>query len=325
MSTIDRQALDWVVRQSDQLLDDGEQRAFDAWYAADIRHQGAYLRAVAINRALNQATVQESLRPKRERLEAEWGGASWQRDRPRRAFLAAGGAAAAAAMLALTRLFAAPDKTVLTTAKGEFRKVPLADKSVADINSGSQLEVRMTGRVRQVTLKKGEVWLEVAKDKTKPFVVDAGQVRVRAVGTAFGVRRFGNGAEVLVTEGTVEVWSIDVSAHKRLVHAGEQTFVPDQAADIAVARQPVEVQRKLAWREGKLIFDNQTLVEAVADFNRYSQKQIVILDPALGRRTLVGQYEIDAPERFAQDVAAYLDVPVAITAEKIVIGAPGRG
>jgi transmembrane sensor len=164
------------------------------------------------------------------------------------------------------------------------------------------------------------VWLEVAKDKTKPFIVEAGEVRVRAVGTAFGVRRYANGAEILVTEGTVEVWNGAGGARKRLVHAGERTFVGSRAADIAVARQPVEVQRKLAWREGKLIFDNQTLSEAVADFNRYSQKKIVIADPALGRRKLVGQYQIDAPERFAQDVGAFLQIPVVVTAEKIVIG-----
>lgn len=320
MSTIDREALDWVVRQSDHPLDEDARRAFEAWYAADIRHQGAYLRAVAIHRALNGATVQESLRPKRERLEAEWAGASWQRNGSRRAFLAAGGAAAGAALFALTRLFGGADRTVLTTARGEFRKVPLADKSVADINSNSRLEVRMTARARQVTLTRGEVWLEVAKDKTKPFIVAAGEVRVRAVGTAFGVRRFANGAEVLVTEGTVEVWNGDGGARKRLLHAGERTVVADRATDIAVARQPVEVQRKLAWREGKLIFDNQTLSEAVAEFNRYSQKKIVIADPALGRSTLVGQYQIDAPERFAQDVGAFLQIPVVVTAEKIVLG-----
>jgi transmembrane sensor len=325
MSTIDRQALDWIVRQSGRALDEEERRAFETWYAADIRHQGAYLRAAAINRALNQATVQESLRPKPERLEAEWAGASWQRQGSRRTFLLVGGAAAGAALFALTRLFAGADRTVLATAKGEFRKVPLADKSVADINSGSRLEVRMTARARQVTLNKGEVWLEVAKDKTKPFIVEAGGVRVRAVGTAFGVRRFGNGAEVLVTEGTVEVWSDDGSARKRLVTAGERTFVADRATDIAVARQPVEVQRKLAWREGKLIFDNQTLSDAVADFNRYSLKKIVIADPALGNRKLVGQYQIDAPELFAQDVGAFLQIPVAITADHIVIGVPRRG
>jgi len=216
---------------------------------------------------------------------------------------------------------AASDRAVLITAKGELRKVPLADQSVATINSGSQLEFRQTPQKRQVRLTRGEAWFEVAKDKSKPFIVDAGEVLVRAVGTAFCVRRYKNGAEVLVTEGTVEVWSKDGTAQKRLLTAGDQTFVEDHASDISVARQPREVERKLAWREGKLIFNNQTLSEAVADFNRYSQRKIVIVDPQLWNRKLVGQYQIDEPELFAKDVCKFLDVPIMITADQIMIGA----
>lgn len=321
MSTIDREALGWVVRQSAGALGEDERKALDTWLATDIRHQGAYLRARAINHALDRATVQETLRPQRERLEVEWAGSSWKQAGSRRAFLACGGAAAGIAALTLAGVLPSlSNKTVLTTAKGEFRKVPLADKSVADINSGSQIEVRLTQQKRQVTLKTGEVWLEVAKDKTKPFVVEAGEVRVRAVGTAFGVRRYSNGAEVLVTEGTVEVWSNEGTAQKRLLTAGERSFVQDRATDIPVTRQPQEVERKLAWREGKLVFNNQTLGEAVADFNRYSQKKIVIVDPQLRSKKLVGQYQIDAPELFARDISTFLDVPIVITTEKILIG-----
>jgi transmembrane sensor len=58
----------------------------------------------------------------------------------------------------------------------------------------------------------------------------------------------------------------------------------------------------------------------VADFNRYSAKTIVIADRRLESRTLVGQYQIDAPERFARDVSAFLHVPVSITAQEIRIG-----
>jgi transmembrane sensor len=321
MSTIDHEALQWVIRHNAGALDDAGRAAFDAWFAADIRHQGAYLRATAINRALDQALVQNTLRPRRERLAVEWAGASWNRANSRRAFLVTGGLAAGIAVLAGPALFrAAPDRAVLTTAKGEFRKVPLADKSVATINSGSRVEVRLTQQKREVNLTRGEAWFEVAKDKSKPFIVDTGEVLVRAVGTAFGVRRYANGAEVMVTEGTVEVWSRDGTAHKRLLTAGEHAFVDNHATDIAVARQPREVARKLAWREGKLIFNNQTLSEAVADFNRYSPRKIVIVDPQLWNRKLVGQYQIDAPELFARDVSTFLNVPIVITADKIMIG-----
>jgi transmembrane sensor len=325
MPTIDQEALEWVLRQSGHMPDESERQALDAWLAADVRHQGAYLRARAINLALDRATVQETLRPGRERLEEELSGASWMRASNRRTFLMYGGAAAGVAALALAGLLPSiSNRTVLTTAKGEFRKVPLADSSVADINSGSHVEVRMTEKKRQVTLMTGEVWLEVAKDKAKPFIVEAGEVRVRAVGTAFGVRRYSNGAEVLVTEGTVEVWSNEGTAQKRLLTAGERAYVTDLASNISVARQPKEVERKLAWRDGKLVFNNQTLSEAVADFNRYSLKKIIIVDPNLKSKKLVGQYQIDAPELFAQDVSAFLDVPIQITPESIMIGDASR-
>lgn len=326
MSIIDKEAMEWLMRQSGRELAAGERAAFNAWYAADIRHQGAYLRATAINHALDRATVQESLRPGRERLKVEWAGVSWKQGASRRAFLAWGGMAAGIAVLAATSLFSLQsDQAVYSTAQGEFRKVPLADHSVASINSDSAVQVRFTSKERQVSLQKGEAWFEVAKDKSKPFVVDAGDVRVRAVGTAFSVRRHGTGAEVLVTEGTVEVWSSEGSMSKQLLAAGDRAFVPHRAAQISVARQPAEIERKLAWREGKLIFVNQTLNDAVADFNRYSVRKIVIVDPDLGSKTLVGQYQIDAPELFAKDVSAFLDVPVVFMPDRIMIGGSPAG
>jgi transmembrane sensor len=138
------------------------------------------------------------------------------------------------------------------------------------------------------------------------------------------VRRYSNGAEVLVTEGTVEVWSQDGTAQKRFLHAGEQAFVANQASDITATRAPLEIERKLAWRQGRLVFRNQSLGDAVADFNRYSARKIVIADARLRDKTLVGQYQIDAPERFARDVSTFLDVPIAFTADSIVIGDASR-
>jgi transmembrane sensor len=325
MSTIDHEAMQWLLRLNGRTPDARERAEFDRWYGADIRHQGAYLRARAINNALEQATVQQSVRPARERLQHEWTGASWKQEKPRRAFLRFGAMAAGVAMLAATGLYFGHDSaTTITTARGELRKVPLADQSMATLNSDTRVRSSMGGTVREVELVQGEACFDVARDKSRPFVVAAGDARVRAVGTEFSVRRHAGGAEVLVTEGVVEVWSSAGTAGKRRLGAGERAFVPERAASISVARQPEEIARKLAWREGRLIFMNQTLADAVADFNRYSAKPIVIVDPALGSKTFVGQYQINAPELFARDVSAFLGVPVDVGAERIVIGA-GRG
>jgi transmembrane sensor len=307
MSKIDNEAFEWVARKHARGLGCAESAAFDAWYAADTRHQGAYVRAMAIYNAINLATVPQAAAP--------------QADRPRRGFVKYAAMAACLAATAGAMHFSGlfEDK-VLVTAKGEFRKVPLQDKSIATINGGSRIEVEFTSRERKIDLQKGEAWFEVAKDKSKPFIVSAGDARIRAVGTAFSVRRFAQGAEVLVTEGTVEVWSKGRTSQRRQLTAGERAFFEPEASAISITRQPSEVNRKLAWREGQLILKNQTLSDAVADFNRYSPKTIVIADAALGSKRLFGQYKLDAPELFAKDVSTVLAVPVTITADTIFIG-----
>jgi transmembrane sensor len=307
MSKIDNQAFEWVARKMARGLSDADSAEFDAWYAADTRHKGAYVRAMAIYNAINLATAPQPL--------------STQPARTRRSLLkrVATAACLVAAVGTLSFSVLQEDK-VLSTAKGEFRKVPLQDKSIATINGSSRIEVEFTKTRRKVRLQQGEAWFEVAKDKSKPFIVEAGDARVRAVGTAFAVRRFARGTEVLVTEGTVEVWSKDRSAQRRLLAAGERAFLEPEASAISVTRQPSEVNRKLAWREGNLILKNQTLSDAVADFNRYSPKTIVIVDAALASKRLFGQYKLDAPELFAKDVSTVLAVPITITADTILIG-----
>ena len=320
MSKIENEAFEWVARKFARGLSESESAAFAAWLATDTRHHGAYARAMAIYNAINLATVPQSI-PAEQANQAANEPAASEDPVSRRKFLSYGGMAACLAATVGTLAYSSlHQEAVLTTAKGEFRKVPLQDKSIATINSGSRIEVQFTEKQRKVNLRQGEAWFEVAKDKTKPFIVEAGDARIRAVGTAFAVRRFANGTEVLVTEGTVEVWSTETTGQRRLLTAGERAFLARAQDGISVVRQPNEITRKLAWREGKLILKNQSLSEAVADFNRYSPKTIVILDASLGNKRLFGQYQLDAPELFARDVSTVFDVPLVITADTIYIG-----
>ncbi|MGV7206330.1 FecR family protein [Oxalobacteraceae bacterium A2-2] len=349
MPTIDESATAWVLRSLGRELSAQEQRDLDAWRQADIRHQGAYLRATAIQHGLRRlgAGQPAALRPEgapargaRQTMPVaavaaqpaplvevtpvapQPGQVAPARRLSRRAWASLGGLAAgiAALGLALPMLTATPGHAEFRTVQGELRKVPLPDQSIASINSGSRMELKYTDDTRAVVLDQGEAWFEVARNKARPFIVEAGDVRARAVGTAFSVRRLSRGAEVLVTEGTVEVWSVRGGEHRR-ISAGESAYLSGAAEAVSVSRQPREVARKLAWREGKLVFVDQTLRDAVADFNRYSVKKIVIADPALLERKFVGQYPVAAPEDFAHDVSAYLGVPLQISADRIVIGA----
>jgi transmembrane sensor len=112
------------------------------------------------------------------------------------------GTASALAATLIGALFWRRSGTVYRTELGEIRHVPLADGSSATINSDSEVKVRLADNRREVRLASGEAWFRVMKDPMRPFVVEAGQVVVQAVGTAFSVRRRENGADVLVTEGS---------------------------------------------------------------------------------------------------------------------------
>lgn len=318
MSTIDKEASDWVVRQSSGPLDEASQRAFEAWYDAGPRQQGAYLRAQAIWRSLDKATVQANLRPEAVRRTLKARAAH----RPsRRALLGAGLAASAAAGVAA--LILGPrlvGSKTLATSLGEVRKVPLEDRSVASLNSDSRLEVNMTPKLRRIMLVSGEALFEVAKNPQRPFVVEAGDVSVRAVGTVFSVRRRATGADVLVTEGVVEAWNAGGVGGAQRISAGQQAFVPNHAAPFSVLAAPREIERQLAWRQGNIVLDNQTLAEAAVEFNRYNRLKIVVADPALGERRLVGQYRADQPEQFVDAVQALMDVRVTRSGDRLTIG-----
>jgi transmembrane sensor len=316
--TIDTQAMAWAMRAAEQGLDARARAELDAWCALDIRHEGAYLRALAILHTVDAAAAEQRKTgaPLPHQLDRRFGKAANAR------WWLSGALAAglAAVLVANWRPAAPPPALVVATAKGEMRQVALADRSTASVNSASRIEVEIGENERRVRLAEGEAWFAVAKDPGRPFVVEAGQVRVRAVGTAFSVRRDAAGTQVLVTEGVVEVWRDGAAARQRLA-AGESARLDPGLTRITIARQAGAVQRALAWREGKLIFQNDTLEAAAREFNRYNARPIVIADRTLAGRTVVGQYRIDGPERFAGDMRAILNVPVQVTPVRILIGA----
>ncbi len=334
MPSIDDQASDWVARRSAGLTPD-EDQAFKAWYAADRRHQGAFLRAEAAWTLLDRAQVlshgagdiDDMLLAPQSPILTDRKPAKVRRTR--RAVIG-GALAASVGAAALTTAYVFKPRLSLSTTRGELRNVPLADHSVAAINTDSHIEVDMSDHLRHVQLVKGEAWFEVAKNPDAPFVVSAGDVRVRAVGTAFSVRRRDAGADVLVTEGVVEAWNVKDKDKRVSLSAGTTAFVPYASLDasvaqIAVTTAPRDVDRRLAWRSREIILQRDSLQSAVAEFNRYNDRQIVIADPALEKAQLVGGFAVDQPDIFARAVHATLNVPVTIEDDRITIGTNPAG
>ncbi len=170
----------------------------------------------------------------------------------------------------------------MTTAKGDIRRAPLADGSAVTLNTDTTIRASFDGRMRRVDLLRGEALFDVAKDPARPFVVVAGDVRVRAVGTSFTVRTHADGeVGVIVREGVVEVWRGRRASPCGLAAEHAVQVASDGRADARHRSASAAVDRAMAWRQGQIDLDGLTLGQAATEFARYSDRRVVIDDPAV--------------------------------------------
>ncbi|MBL8269500.1 FecR family protein [Steroidobacter sp.] len=208
------------------------------------------------------------------------------------------------------------------TETGEQRTVTLADGSVVQLNSQSQLRVMFSEQVRRVELIDGQALFEVAKNPARPFVVVSGETSVRAVGTQFDVYRKTEGTVVTVLEGRVAVSgeAASTAAPVRdasvangeavLLSAGEQIVVTPKAI---LVPQPTNVAAAIAWTQKKLAFDADPLSEVVAEFNRYSRQRLVIDDAALEEIRISGVFASSGVEHLVQFLQQRFEVTATTT------------
>ena len=297
-------AAQYVAQMDAGNWSDADEAGLQAWLAEDPMRQGLLLQMQAQWLALAP--------PDAAGGEEAPGGAAAADSAPpsrwaRRGVL--GGLAASTALI-FTAVRWNHEPAEYATRQGEIRRLPLSDGSVMTINSGSNLTVVMEKQARRVELAQGEAWFEVAKDAHRPFVVAAGDIRVRAVGTAFSVRRRETGVEVQVTEGVVETWSNgDRSLRMKLV-AGDRAMISAHAVVDYETGIPSSVDRSLAWRSGMIDLNGRTLADAAEEFNRYNPRQIIIADPRIAREEFDGLFRINDPDGFAEAVKASLGVSV---------------
>lgn len=309
-AAIDAEAAGWAARVDDGPLSTEEQAALDAWLAADARRLGAYAKARAVFAHVGRA---RALGPAYDAAEF----ASPPPPAPPRAIgrraIWMGAAAAGVAGIGVTLGLQA--RAGVRTKVGEVRLAPLPDGSSMTLNTDSRVTVDFSRRERRIRLHQGEAMFEVAKDASRPFLVDAGDTEVRAVGASFVVCRLDDRpVQVLVRDGLVEMRRpaaapVRVAANSRAEAAGE--------AIRATALTPAEVDREISWREGLLAFEDMPLEDAVAEYARYSETRIVIDDPALRRETVTGLFMANNPTGFAHAVADALELKTDVSGREV--------
>ncbi len=335
-------AAEWFVLR-DRGFAAGEQAAFEAWLRADDRHRAAYASLDTTWALLGRVPVEAVPEPAPAGPSSHRAAYFWP---------AVTLAAAAAVALAFVQFRPAPSASLplsrsITTAVGGLERVGLPDGSRVIVNTGSAVAIRYTAAERAVELVGGEAAFEVAHDAARPFVVRTDGVGVRAVGTAFIVRRRADAVEVLVTEGRVSLGEVESGRDLLASAAGTPASSPapavlaaNQRAVISLASRelsaPVVAQvdaaavaRARAWQERRLEFSDERLDRIVAEFNRYNRHQLIIADPALGAQLFGGKFPTDEPAALVR----LLEINFGVVAERgaqgtvlrpAVVSAPGR-
>ena len=158
----------------------------------------------------------------------------------------------------------------------------LPDGTKVWLNSASTVKFPsiFAGNTRTVELK-GEAYFEVAKNKAKPFIVKSGAFSVTALGTAFNVCAYNDDNEISTTlaEGKVK---ISIGQHP------ENTYLlkPDEQLNFEkstqkITKNMVNVYNVIAWRDGKLIFDETPFHEVVQKLGRWFNTDIKLADQSM--------------------------------------------
>lgn len=343
------EATSWVLKHRESGLDPSERKSFDEWLRTSPQHVRAYLEMSSIwedvssldrrwnpdaDELLARARAEDSVVALGTKAHSgapvsiapggkapipkQTSARSTPEKGPRRIWFAV----AATALLVLAGTWTHLQQGTYVTAIGEQRSLALPDGSTVELNSQTHIKVRYGDGARRIDLLAGQALFRVAKDVTRPFVVQTDTTRIRAVGTAFDVYKTKRGAVVTVVEGRVAVLSVptraapaspasdmeapevDVKSPQAqpieglsespdiMLNAGEQLVVTLGAAQLP---KLANVATATAWMHRSLVFEASPLTEVADEFNRYNTRRLVVESPELAGFNVSGVFSSVEP------------------------------
>ena len=294
---IEAAAARWFVRLHDHPVSAQTEAEFDAWLDQSSQRRACYMRCevtMALARGLGDEPALEADLAEVKRIaaaEAQQADARRRFGAARRVWIGALAASVIAAVGVGYFLTDRPIRQEYRTAVGEQRTVALADNSMVTLNTDTALDVTLSKDRRRVDMHRGEAFFSVAHDPARAFEVWAAGGKVRAVGTEFGVAIVRDEVTVSVLEGAVVVETTAASAGAAPQVAANESVRYRTGGAIGTVGV-ADVQRINAWREGKLVFEQVSLADAVAEYNRYTTRKVVLRSDEIGRQPVNGTLRI---------------------------------
>ncbi|MGR9052036.1 MAG: FecR family protein, partial [Gammaproteobacteria bacterium] len=297
-SKVRSQALAWLVRQRSGRFTASDRAEFERWLNQNPEHAQVF---AALRNAWEKLP-----RPKAELVAA-------RRKRAHRNNFYRYTTAAVLGLLFVAVEFSSHEgwpileQTGYRTAKGERRRLSMADGSEIELNTGTELSVRYGLFSRTLELIRGEALFNVAPGKWRPFEVIAGGGRIRDLGTRFDVVLSEKANRITVLDGVVKLKLAD-NGEKRRAKAG-QTLTYN-ALSILSEPGKADLDIALAWQHGKLIFRNEPLERVLAEMERYHSVRFVIAGNGLKLKPISGIFESADLEQFLATLEIVLSAQI---------------
>jgi len=301
------QAANWLTRLHDEDVTDADRRAFDTWCQADPRH------ALAIERMRGLWGSLDTLPAKPARIALN---RAFAPRRPRGAQVAGLVGVLLCGWFSLDHLpvWMADQRTGV----GERRQIALEDGSRLQLNSNSAVDVKFDGHQRVIELLQGELWVDVAKDAQRPFVVRTDQGTATALGTRYLVKRAEDGTTVVtVIESTVAVKGDSSDGVK--VTAGQRSILDHGRAQ---APQALDNNDPDAWTRGLLKVNDQPLGDVLQALASYRHGLLRFDAPALQDLRVSGVFKLDDTTAALATLADNLPIQVEYFTDLLVVVKP---
>lgn len=224
---------------------------------------------------------------------------------------------------ALFYLNTGPETITLTATAGNLEH-QLPDGTSITLLKGSEAEypAQYSGDKREVKLE-GEAYFIVKHDESKPFIVKGDKARIEVLGTSFNVntRAGDEKVSVVLTSGKVSLYITGHESENIILHPGEKADINLANKAIAVGINPDP--NYMAWKTGKIVFENSSLGEVVAVLSKVYQKEIRLAGDHLSSCSLTATFEKQPLNSVLNVIKATLELETAEENGILLLKGPG--
>ncbi|MBN9787337.1 hypothetical protein DMP17_01835 [Pseudonocardia sp. TMWB2A] len=291
------QAAHWMVLHQSGEMSEADEQKFFAWIEASPENQSAFEKMQRGWAASRLVAQEPEILAMRKKVQSRYTKGRYKN---------MVGLAATIALFVVPSVVAlekylepAPDSSsapqAFLTQLGQRADITLADGSAVKLDSETNMVARNLPTSRNVVLKSGRAYFDVAKNPDRPFTVIANGKAIRALGTAFSVSIDGNDVVVTLVEGKVRVTdvggtetSVEMTPGRQLIARKNQNWT----------MKSVDSSKEESWTIGKLTYMRDPLSKAVYDMNRYSKKKIIFENGRVPQKNIIGVFDAGDVDSF---------------------------